>query len=301
MSIQNNGFRGIYVAAVTPMTDNSEVDYEMLGRFTDHLINSGVHGLIPLGSTGEFYALTPEERHDVLKGTIEATAGRVPVLAGTNAGSTQDVISYCRQAEDSGASGLLLAPPYYSLPTLDELFEHFRVVNDAVGIPIMLYNYPGRTGVDMTPDFVERLTALKNIQYIKESTGDVTRISELIQRFSGRIGVFCGCDTISLESFVLGALGWVGGIANVLPRAHVQLYDLASVQGDIPAARKFYYEIMSALQLIEGGGQYTQYVKAGCEIMGNPVGPPRRPLLPVSEEDYASLKGILGSISSEGA
>jgi len=301
MSTHNNDFRGIYVATVTPMTDNGEVDYEILSKFTDHLINSGVHGLIPLGSTGEFYALTPEERHGVIKGTIEATAGRVPVLAGTNAGSTQEVISYSRQAESSGASGLLLAPPYYSLPTLDELFEHFRAVNDAVGIPIMLYNYPGRTCVDITPDFVERLTALKNIKYIKESTGDVTRVSELIQRFSGRIGVFCGCDTIALESFVLGALGWVGGIANVLPKTHVQLYNLASVQEDIPAARKFYYEIMSVLQLIEGSGQYTQYVKAGCEIMGNPVGSPRRPLLPVSQEGYASLKEILSSISGEGA
>lgn len=300
MSTQNKKFGGIYVATVTPMNDQAQVDYDMLGKFTEGLIDSGVHGLIPLGSTGEFYALTPDERNDVLKGTIEAAAGRVPVLAGTNAGSTQDVVDYSQQAEKLGASGLLLAAPYYSLPTLDELYEHFKAVNDAVGIPIMLYNYPGRTGLDITPDFVERLTALKNVQYIKESTGDVTRISELIQRFEGRIGVFCGCDTISLESFVLGALGWVGGIANVLPKTHVKLFELAAVQGDIPAARKFYYEIMSALQLIEGGGQYTQYVKAGCEIMGSPVGPPRMPLMPVSKESYENLKEILSTISSEG-
>jgi 4-hydroxy-tetrahydrodipicolinate synthase len=300
MSTQDKKFHGVYVATVTPMTNNSQVDYDTLGKFTEHLINSGVHGLVPLGSTGEFYALTPEERHDVLKGTIEATAGRVPVLAGTNAGSTQDVVFYSRQAEKLGASGVLLAPPYYSLPTLDELYEHFRVVNDAIGIPIMLYNYPGRTGVDITPDFVERLTALKNIQYIKESTGDVTRISELIQRFAGRIEVFCGGDTISLESFVLGAVGWVAGIANVLPKTHVKLYNLASVQGDIPTARKFYYEIMSVLQLIEGGGQYTQYVKAGCAIMGNPVGAPRGPLQALSTRAYENLKEILSTISSEG-
>jgi len=300
MSTQDKNFHGIYVPTVTPMTDNNQVDYDTLGKFTEHLINSGIHGLVPLGSTGEFYALTPEERHDVLKGTIEAARGRVPVVAGTNAGSTQDVVFYSRQAEKLGASGILLAPPYYSLPTLDELYEHFRAVNDAIGIPIMLYNYPGRTGVDITPDLVERLTALKNIQYIKESTGDVTRISELIQRFAGRVGVFCGCDTISLESFVLGAVGWVGGLANVLPKTHVELYKLASVQGDIPAARKFYYEIMSALQLIERGGQYTQYVKAGCEIMGNPVGAPRGPLQPVSKEAYENLEEILSTISIEG-
>ena len=301
MSTQNKNFYGVHVPVVTPMTDNNEVDYDTLGKFAEYLIDSGVHALTPLGSTGEFYALTPDERHDVLKGTIEAAGGRVPVLAGTNASSTQDVVFYSRQAEKLGASGILLAPPYYSLPRLDELYEHFRVVNDAIGIPIMLYNYPARTGADITPDFVERLTALKNVQYIKESTGEVTRVSELIQRFEGRIGVFCGCDTISLESFVLGAVGWVGGIANVLPKTHVKLYDLASVQGDIPAARKFYYEILSALQLIEGGGRYTQYVKAGCEIMGHPVGPPRGPLQPVPKEAYENLKKILSTISSEGA
>lgn len=300
MSAQNKKFRGVYVATVTPMTDNSDVDYDTLGKFTDHLIKSGVHGLIPLGSTGEFYALTPDERHDVLKGTLEAAGGRVPIVAGANAASTQDVVFYSRQAEDLGASGVLLAPPYYSLPTLDELYDHFRAVNDAIGIPIMLYNYPGRTGVDMTPDFVERLAALKNIQYIKESTGDITRVSDLILRLEGRIEVFCGGDAVSLESFVLGAVGWVGGIANVLPKAHVKLYDLASVQGDIPAARQFYYEIMSALRLIENSGQYTQYVKAGCEIMGNPVGPPRGPLGPVSKEAYENLKEVLSAISSEG-
>jgi 4-hydroxy-tetrahydrodipicolinate synthase len=283
------------------MSINCEVDFRTLDTFTEHLVSSGVHGLIPLGSTGEFYALTPDERRDVLKHTIAISDGRVPVIAGTNASSTEDVVMYSKQAEKLGVSGLLLAAPYYSLPTQDELYEHFKTVNDSVGIPIMLYNYPGRTGVDLTPDFVERLTALKNVKYIKESTGDVTRISELIKRLGDRIGVFCGGDLIPLESFVLGAVGWVGGIANVLPKSHVKLYQLAVEQGDFPAARKFFYEIYYALQLIEQCGQYTQYVKAGCEVMGNPVGPPRMPLMQVSKEDYAKIKEILSTISTEGA
>jgi len=300
MSGKEKNFRGVYVASVTPMTQSREVDYDMLGKFVDGLVNNGVHGIIPLGSTGEFYALTPQERQDVIKGTLEAVDGRVPVIAGTNASSTADVIEYSKQAEKLGVDGLLLAAPYYSLPTLDELYEHFKAVNDAVGIPIMLYNYPGRTGVDLVPDFVERLTALNNVKYIKESTGDITRISEIIKRIGDRIGVFCGGDLIPLESFVLGAIGWVGGIANVLPKSHVKLFELAVVKGDFPAARKFFYEIFYALQAIETSGIYTQYVKAGCEIMGNPVGPPRMPLMPVSKEDYAKLKEILSTITSEG-
>jgi len=285
--------KGVFAALVTPMTVQGQIDLATLSNFVEYHICQGVHGLIPLGSTGEYYALSPEERRDVLKTTIDASEGKVPVLAGTNAGSTREVVTYCRQAEEMGASGVLIAPPYYSLPTLDELFEHFRVINDSIGIPVMLYNYPGRTGVDMTPDFVERLMELENIQYMKESTGDVTRISELIQRCGDRLQVFCGCDTIALESFMLGAVGWVGGIVNVIPKSHVKLYDLAVVQQDISAARRLYYDILPSLRLIEGGGKYTQLVKAGCRVMGHPVGPPREPLLPVKGQELENLKQIL--------
>ncbi|MFC1737580.1 4-hydroxy-tetrahydrodipicolinate synthase [Planctomycetota bacterium] len=290
---KKNDFKGVFAALVTPMTVQGEIDLDTLSNFVEYQICQGVHGLIPLGSTGEFYALSPQERRDVLKTTIDAAAGQVAVLAGTNAGSTREVVSYCRQAEEMGASGVLLAPPYYSLPTLGELFEHFRAVNNAIGVPVMLYNYPGRTGVDMTPDFVERLTELENIQYIKESTGDITRVSELLQRCGDRLQVFCGCDTVALESFMLGAVGWVGGIVNVLPKSHVKLYELAVVQQDIPAARRLYYDILPSLRLIEGGGKYTQLVKDGCGVMGHPVGPPREPLLPAKGQELQDLKQII--------
>ena len=177
-----SAFEGVFPALVTPMTVEEEVDYRALDGFVNYLIeDGGVHGLIPLGSTGEYYALSPEEREAVVTATIEAAAGRVPVLAGTNAGGTRQVVDFSRKAEALGANGVLLAAPYYSLPTPDELFEHFSAVNDAIGIPIMLYNYPGRTGVDMTPDLIERLAELENIQYVKESTGDVTRVSAIIR------------------------------------------------------------------------------------------------------------------------
>ncbi len=290
---KKNDLKGIFAALVTGMTVQGEIDLDTLCNCVEYQICQGVHDLVPLGSTGEFYALSPQERRNVLKTTIDAAAGQVPVLAGTNAGSTREVVSYCREAEEMGACGVLLAPPYYSLPTLGELFEHFRAVNNAIGIPVMLYNYPGRTGVDMTPDFVERLMELENIQYIKESTGDITRVSELIQRCGDRLQIFCGCDTVALESFMLGAVGWVGGIVNVLPKSHVKLYEFAVVQQDIPAARRLYYDILPSLRLIEGGGKYTQLVKDGCGVMGHPVGPPREPLLPVKGQELQGLKQIL--------
>ena len=286
--------RGVFPALVTPMTAGREVDRPTLAALVNSLIeDGGVHGVIPLGSTGEYYALSAEERREVLETTLEAAGGRVPVLAGANAGATRDVVAYSRQAEQMGAAGVLLAAPYYSLPGPDELFEHFRAVSDSIGVPIMLYNYPGRTGVDMTPDLIGRLAELEQVRYVKESSGDVSRVSEVIRRCGERITVFCGCDTAALESFVLGATGWVGGVVNVLPKQHVELFDLAVEKQDFLAARDLYYRMLPTLALMEGGGKYTQFVKAGCQVTGRPVGPPRQPLLPAESEEVRQLEQAL--------
>lgn len=290
-------FHGVYAALVTPMKANEDVDFTKLGAFADHLIGQGVHGLIPLGSTGEYYALSADERERVIRTTLEAAAGRVPVVAGTNAGATRDVIAFSRQAEQLGCAGVMLAAPYYSLPRPEELFSHFKAVSDAIGIPIMLYNYPGRTGVDMSPEFIERLAGLKNLRYVKESTGEMPRITELLRRCGDRLGVFCGCDTISLESFMVGAIGWVGGVVNVLPASHAALYELTVVKQDYVAARELFFEMLPTLELMEGGGKYTQWVKAACGLMGHNCGAPRRPLCAASKAELAQLRAALRQVA----
>lgn len=286
-------FRGVYAALVTPMRADESIDTNRLAVFADHLIRRGVHGLIPLGSTGEYYALSPAERELVLRTTLEAAAGRVPVLAGTNAGSTRDVVAFSRQAERLGCAGVMLAPPYYSLPRLDELRAHFRTVDRAIGIPIMLYNYPGRTGVDMPPEFIERLAHLRNVRYVKESTGEMHRITELLRRCGDRLGVFCGCDTIALECLLVGAVGWVGGVVNVLPASHAKLYELVVHRRNLQAARQLFFQMLPTLELMEGGGKYTQWVKAACGLMGHPCGAPRRPLGPASGAELRRLHTAL--------
>jgi 4-hydroxy-tetrahydrodipicolinate synthase len=288
--------KGVMAALVTPMTAAEEVDLDRLGDIVEYLIAEGVQGLAPLGSTGEYYALSPGERTAVVKATLAAAAKTVPVVVGVNAGSTRDVVAYAREAEALGADGVLLAAPYYSLPTPDELFEHFRRVNDAIGIPIMLYNCPGRTGVDMTPELIERLTELGRVQYVKESTGDVTRIREILRRTDGKMRVFCGCDTVALESLRLGAVGWVGGVVNLLPKEHVQLFELACEEGDGHAAETLYHRLLPILSMMEDEGKYTQFVKAGCELTGHPVGPPRRPLLPPNREEIGRLQHKLSFV-----
>jgi 4-hydroxy-tetrahydrodipicolinate synthase len=284
---------GVFAAVVTPMTSNQKIDSPQLAAFTNYLVRQGVHGLIPLGSTGEYYALTPDERERVLRITLEVVAGRVPVVAGANAGSTREVIAYARQAEELGCQGVMLAAPYYSLPRPEELFAHFHAVNNAISIPIMLYNYPGRTGVDLSPEFIERLAGLKNLRYVKESTGEMPRITELLRRCQGRLGVFCGCDTIALESLMVGAIGWVGGVVNALPKAHVRLYELTVTKQDYAAARRLFFRMLPTLELMEGGGKYTQFVKAACGLTGHPVGPPRQPLLAPTAGECAQLRKAL--------
>jgi 4-hydroxy-tetrahydrodipicolinate synthase len=287
---------GVLAALVTPMKANEDIDFNALAQQVETMIATGIHGLIPLGSTGEFYALTAEERRAVLKATLEAAGGRVPVVAGTNAGSTRDVVAFSREAEQLGCDGVMLAPPYYSLPQPDELRAHIQAVNDAIGIPIMLYNYPGRTGVDMTPEFIEQLAALPRVRYVKESTGEIGRISTLLRRCGDHLGVFCGGDTVAFESLALGAVGWVGGVANVVPRSHVELYRLVVEKRDFAAARKLYFQMLPLLSLMENGGKYTQWVKAACGLMGRPVGAPRAPLRAATAAELKELKGALAEI-----
>ena len=289
-------FKGIYPAMVTPLTPGGDLDIKTLREFIEFMIEKGVHGIIPLGSTGEYYALTDDERKTVIQVTVETVAGRVPVIAGTNAAGTAQVIKYSQQAEKLGVDGLLLAAPFYALPTDDELVGHFKTVNDNVTIPIMLYNYPARTGVDMTPSVVERMAQFDKIQYIKESSGDATRVSQIIKLCGDKIKVFCGCDTLPVESFMMGAVGWVGGIVNVLPEAHVRLYQFAVEEKNPAAAVELFYKLQPVLWFIEGGGQYTQLVKAGCELIGHPVGTPRQPLLPAAQKDVAMLKRLIESV-----
>lgn len=286
-------FKGIFVALVTPMTADEEVDLDALGAAVEAMISRGVHGIAPLGTTGEYYALSPDERRAVVERVVRAAAGRAAVMVGVNAGSTREVIAYAREAERLGADGLLLACPYYSLPTPDELVEHIRTVDANVGVPIMLYNYPARTGVDMTVDILERLVECGNVRYIKESTGDPARMTEIAARLGDAIALFCGCDTLAVEAFEAGAVGWVSGAANVLPDQLVELYVKAAEQKDIAGARAVFERMRPVLELLENGGKYTQLNKAGCGMMGRPAGPPRRPLLAPNDAESAALEQAL--------
>ena len=208
-------FRGSHTVLATPFTaDGSTIDTDALRRLINWQIESGSHGLIPLGSTGEFLSVSDDERRVIVETAVDAANGRVPVLIGTADEWTDKAVRYSVEAQDAGADGLMIISPYYSSPTEDELFEHFRRISDAVSIPIMVYNNPNTANVDLRPEFVARLDSLENVRYIKESSGDISRVRE-IHRISDRVSVFAGYHPF--ESLAAGAKGYVSVIGNFLP------------------------------------------------------------------------------------
>lgn len=287
-------FRGTYTVLITPFDETgTKVDLKAMADLVDWQIKQGIHGLIPLGSTGEFLSLTDDEQAAVAETAIKAAKGRVPVLIGTGCENTLDGVRLSKRAEALGADGVMIIPPYYSTPTEDELFEHYRRIGEAIGIPIMIYNNPATANVDMRPETVKRLSAIDNVRYIKESTLEVTRVRDIIDLCGDRMTVFAGI--LGYESFWLGAQGWVAVCSNLLPAESAKLFELVADAKDQPAALALYKRILPIVRWV-GGHRYVAATKAGFAMMGRPVGPPRPPRLPLPAADVEALRKDLKAL-----
>jgi 4-hydroxy-tetrahydrodipicolinate synthase len=283
--------RGTYTVLVTPFTaDGAAVDVTALQRLVDWQIAEGIHGLIPLGSTGEFLSVSRDERQQIVETCVSAAAGRVPVLVGTGAEATFDAVALSREAEVMGADGVMVIPPFYSTPTEDELFEHYRRIGEAITLPIMVYNNPATANVDMTPPTVARLAEIDAVTMIKESTLDVTRVRDIVDLAGDRIDVFAGI--LGYESFWLGAAGWVAVCSNLVPRESARLFELVVEENDRDAALALYRHILPVVRWV-GGHRYVSATKAALHMMGRPVGPPRPPRLPLPADEWAALGDVL--------
>ncbi len=275
---------GVYVPIVTPFTDSDALDVDALRDHIDFLIANGVHGLIPTGSTGEAQSLSPDEYHTVVSETLDHAAGRVPVFVGASANATRQVIANGNFAEQRGAAGLMITHPFYSLPDENELYEHYATVARNVGIPIMIYNNPFTTGVDSKPELLGRLSQLDHIEYVKECSLDSSRIVSILEESNDRLIVFAGTDNQALEHMSVGALGWVSGAANVIPRECVALFSLAVEQGRPKEALELYRRLYAYLTVCEATGKFVQVAKLGLELRGRRAGGPRAPLLQLDPE-----------------
>ncbi|RDI24221.1 dihydrodipicolinate synthase family protein [Pseudacidovorax intermedius] len=295
-------FRGTYTVLITPLTaDGKHVDVPALKKLVNWQIEQGIHGLIPLGSTGEFLSLDAEERNLVIETCVSTAAKRVPVLIGTGAEWTDECVRLSREAQTMGADGVMIIPPFYSTPTDDELFAHYRKVGEAIDIPIMVYNNPATANVDLKPALVARLSRIDACQYIKESTLEVTRVRDIIELCGDRMTVFAGI--LGYESFWLGAQGWVAVCSNLIPKDSARLFELVADERDMESALALYKKILPIVRWV-GGHRYVAASKDGLAMMGLPVGQPRAPRLPLPPQDQAELRaeldrlGLLDSIAA---
>ena len=279
---------------VTPFTpDGKSVDAPALRRLVNWQIEEGIHGLIPLGSTGEFLSVNREERQRIIEICVSEAKGRVPVLIGTGAEATFDVVELSREAQAMGADGVMVIPPFYSSPTDDELFEHYRQIGESISIPIMIYNNPATANVDLKPAMIARLSHIDNVTMVKESTLEVTRVRDILELCGDRMTVFAGI--LGYESFWLGATGWASVCSNLIPRAASQLFELAADQADREAALALYLRILPVIRWV-GEHRYVSATKAGLEILGLPVGDPRAPRLPLPLDERKALAEVLSNL-----
>lgn len=274
---------GVYAPLVTPFHADETIAYPVYEQLIDFLIDSGIAGLVPGGTTGEVYALSEEERLETFKVVKERAGGRVTLLAGTNAGATRDVLRYSRIAAEMGYDGLMVAVPPYSRPSQRELLAHYRAVAEEVTIPIVLYNFPWRSGTEVGYEVLDGLTEYPHVIGIKEASGEMARVFEMRLRYGERYQIICGSDDQALDYFFWGVQAWIGGAASCAPQEHGALLEAAR-QGEWEKARARMDALMPLLRNMESGG-YTQKVKLGCELRGFAVGAPRRPLLPLPDEE----------------
>ena len=288
--------RGVYVVMVTPFDENERIDYGAYERNIEWLLERGVVGVIPLGSTGEVASLTHEERLEVAEFVLKKVNGRVPVIVGSTAETTAQTIAYTKHAKDHGAAAVLILPPYYHKPLPEEIVHHYKTIASAVDIPIMLYNNPGTCGVDVQLDTVQELAKIENVQYIKESTGDLKRIRDIIRTCGDDISGFCGSEELALESFLVGAQGWVCVAGNAVPQLTQALFDAVVEENDLAKAREIYEVILPLCHELEASGKLVQVIKYSMSLMGAEGGKVRAPRLPVDPEYAKRLDAIMADI-----
>lgn len=276
---------GIYVPLVTPFDSTGNVDVAVLRACIASMLEAGVQGVVAAGTTGEGYALSFDERRQVLNLIVSEISGAVPVLAGVGGMSTHEALDQASLAKRAGATGLMLAAPAYCLPTDSELAGHVRTVVSALDLPTVLYDYPARTGVSFSHAVLDSIASLPRVVGIKEASGDLTRLDWLRADFADELAIVCGADVDSVAFLDSGVTCWIGGIANVLPAAHVAMLD--------PEQRPSVYErIRPVLSFIESGN-YNAKVKAGMQHLGLNVGGTRAPLTPISDSERQELAQLL--------
>ncbi len=283
-------FQGSFVALVTPFK-NGKIDEEALKNIIEFQVSNGTNGIVPCGTTGESATLSVEEHNQVVEITVQAVNGRIPVIAGSGSNSTGEAIKLTRHAKEVGANAALHITPYYNKPTQEGLYQHFKKIAGEVDIPIILYNVPSRTSVNMLPETTARLAEIKNIVGIKEATGNLQQISETIKLCGDNFSVISGDDANTLPIMAAGGNGVISVTANIAPEK-ISALCKSCLEGNFSDARKLHYELLDLnnIMFIETS---PVPVKTSLSLMGKITGELRLPLTPLSESSLSKLKILL--------
>ena len=279
-------FKGMATAMVTPMTATG-VDYDALARFIDFQLESGINALVAVGTTGESATLTPEERKEVIRFTVDRVSGRIPVIAGTGTNNTEHVLEYTRSACDNGADAVLVVTPYYNKATQKGLIAHYTAVADASTKPVIMYNVPSRTGCNLLPETVAKLADHENIYAIKEASGNMAQVMDIFHLCGDKLHVYSGEDGLTVPMMAMGGLGCISVLSNVLPKQAVQMSDLAFA-GNFAAAAKMQCDLLPVVHSLFCEVNPIP-AKAAVSAMGYGAEHLRLPLTPMEDGNRAVL------------
>lgn len=286
-------FKGCYVAIVTPFTADGSVNEQALREHVEFLIKGGVAGIVPCGTTGESATLSWEEHNRVVDIVIDQAKKRVQIIAGAGSNNTRESINAAKHAQQMGADAILCITPYYNKPTQEGMFQHYKTINDSISIPMVVYNVPGRTGVNLLPETVLRLCELKNVLAVKEASGNVGQISEIHRLCGNKVTLLSGDDALTLPILSVGGKGVISVVANIVPEKMVALID-NYLNGNCAEALRLHEELypLSQSMFIETS---PAPVKTAMNLMGLNVGSVRLPLVDLTGRNKESLITVLRS------
>ncbi|MCF6101357.1 dihydrodipicolinate synthase family protein [Mesorhizobium muleiense] len=285
---------GVMPALVTPFDGYGKVDFKAFEKLLTHLREAGVTGWVPNGSTGEYFSQSTDERREVLQFVKDFARPGETLIAGTNAPATREVIEQTEIAKRIGYDTVLLAPPFYTRSTQDELIRHYETVLDAVEVNLVLYSYPAKDGSDISFELMDHFADNPRVIGIKESSGSLQRAIDIASRYEGKIQLVSGSDDIALDFMFWGADCWICGPSNCMAKACCDL-DRAYRSGDLDAARAQMKTLYRAMNILESG-KFVQKIKYGCELQGLPLGQCRAPLGPLTDAEKAEFRAAMQPI-----
>lgn len=291
-------FDGIQTPVMTPYGADGTVDYKAYAEILEAQIAAGVHGIIIAGSTGEYYVQSMQERFEIAEFARKVIGKRLPMMVGTGSIRTEDSVTYAKHAREIGADSILVTSPPYAMPTEEENAVHALTIDQAAGLPIMLYNYPIRMGVQMGEHYFRRVSESPNFKGIKESTGSTDSIHLLALKFPN-IALSCGWDDQAIEFFAWGARSWVCGPANFLPAENIALWQACVVENDFAKGRALMGAMMPLMELLETNGKFVPKIKHGCRMIGLPAGYARKPLSALTEEEGAEFEAVVRKLQAD--